>query len=373
MQSIDLDFVDKIYEAAIIPEYWPAVLEQLCRIGDGYAAALLAFDGPNQLINPPGLLRYVTTKPYETAYASYAKEGLGYENVRPKRALEQQYAGFQRDLDLCSLQELEDDPIYQRFLFPYGIGWTAGTAIPIPTSDILVFDLCRRRDDGPFDGTALARVDPYRPHLARSAMLASRLGLERSMARVEALNAVGLPAVLVSPHGHVRAANPLFETLAPQLDIGHFDRVIVGHQPAADMLGSVLAEADTTRFVHSIPIPPVGGKPAIIAHVIPMRREARDIFAGIGAMIVATRVEAPRLPFADLLGGLFDLTPAESRLARAIAGGVTIQAYAATAMVSAETVRTQLKSVMSKTGTHRQTDLVRLLVATTPLGPSVHE
>jgi DNA-binding CsgD family transcriptional regulator len=104
-----------------------------------------------------------------------------------------------------------------------------------------------------------------------------------------------------------------------------------------------------------------------------MRREARDIFAGIGAMIVATRVEAPRLPFADLLGGLFDLTPAESRLARAIAGGVTIQAYAATAMVSAETVRTQLKSVMSKTGTHRQTDLVRLLVATTPLGPSVHE
>ena len=99
-----------------------------------------------------------------------------------------------------------------------------------------------------------------------------------------------------------------------------------------------------------------------------MRREARDVFSGVAAIIVATNVQAPRVPFADLLGGLFDLTPAESRLARAIAGGATVQDYARGAAISVETVRTQLKAIMVKTGTHRQSDLVRLLASTAPLG-----
>jgi len=36
--------------------------------------------------------------------------------------------------------------------------------------------------------------------------------------------------------------------------------------------------------------------------------------------------------------------------------------------ISSETARTQLKAVMHKTGTHRQPDLVRLLMTASPLG-----
>ena len=71
-----------------------------------------------------------------------------------------------------------------------------------------------------------------------------------------------------------------------------------------------------------------------------------------------------RVPTAEVLQGLFDLTPAEARVARAIAERRTVEAIAGMLGVSRETVRTQLKSVLAKTGMARQADLAALLAAT---------
>jgi DNA-binding CsgD family transcriptional regulator/PAS domain-containing protein len=58
---------------------------------------------------------------------------------------------------------------------------------------------------------------------------------------------------------------------------------------------------------------------------------------------------------------LFGLTTAEARLAQAMARGTSLQGFAAAAGVSEGTARVQLKSVFSKTSTHRQAELVALL------------
>jgi hypothetical protein len=164
-------------------------------------------------------VRYVATGAYVDAYASYVADGMPHENVRPRRALLQQYAGFQRDLDLCTLEELAADPIYIKYLHPRGIGWTGETTVAVPTSDVLVFDLCRAREAGPFSQGSLVRLNSYRPHLARSAMVSARLGLERAKAPVDALSAMGLPAAAVSAKGRVRAANGRSKRWHPQLGI----------------------------------------------------------------------------------------------------------------------------------------------------------
>jgi len=62
------------------------------------------------------------------------------------------------------------------------------------------------------------------------------------------------------------------------------------------------------------------------------------------------------------LCSLFRLTPAEAQIALGIAGGETLAAVAKGRGVSISTARTQLKSVFAKTGTHRQAELVVLLV-----------
>ncbi|MEJ2123293.1 MAG: helix-turn-helix transcriptional regulator, partial [Alphaproteobacteria bacterium] len=58
----------------------------------------------------------------------------------------------------------------------------------------------------------------------------------------------------------------------------------------------------------------------------------------------------------------FNLTQAETRLALAMAQGRTVSDYADTQNVTIGTARVQLKSVMRKTGTHRQAELVSFLV-----------
>ena len=79
-------------------------------------------------------------------------------------------------------------------------------------------------------------------------------------------------------------------------------------------------------------------------------------------MLVLVPQSAPNPPEAiALLRALYSLSRREADLASAIANGATPQQYARDCGLEISTVRSQLKSVFVKTGTHRQTELVRLL------------
>ncbi|MGD9590114.1 MAG: helix-turn-helix transcriptional regulator [Pyrinomonadaceae bacterium] len=60
---------------------------------------------------------------------------------------------------------------------------------------------------------------------------------------------------------------------------------------------------------------------------------------------------------------LYGLTPAEERLARMIADGHSVQEACAMLNISANTARTHLKRIFSKTDTHRQSSLVKLILS----------
>ena len=59
---------------------------------------------------------------------------------------------------------------------------------------------------------------------------------------------------------------------------------------------------------------------------------------------------------------LFQMTPAEARLACLLADGASLDECAIQLGVSRNTARSQLQAVFAKTGTRRQGDLVRLLL-----------
>ena len=63
----------------------------------------------------------------------------------------------------------------------------------------------------------------------------------------------------------------------------------------------------------------------------------------------------------------FQLTPTETDLAVALWKGILIAEYAAQRSVSMSTVRTQLKALLAKTGSRRQSDLVSLVARMQPL------
>jgi DNA-binding CsgD family transcriptional regulator len=99
----------------------------------------------------------------------------------------------------------------------------------------------------------------------------------------------------------------------------------------------------------------------MVAHVIPIRLSARDIFLRCAAVLAIMPVAAPQAPPIELVQSLFDLTPAEARVARSLASGKTVEDIASDGGVSLNTVRTHVRGVLAKTGCDRQAEVVALL------------
>jgi DNA-binding CsgD family transcriptional regulator/PAS domain-containing protein len=75
-------------------------------------------------------------------------------------------------------------------------------------------------------------------------------------------------------------------------------------------------------------------------------------------LVLSSPGEVPTLP-PDLIGRVFALSPAESRVAAALFSGLTINEYAAATGVTIGTARFQLKQVLAKAQASRQADLIR--------------
>ncbi|ULO23693.1 helix-turn-helix transcriptional regulator [Methylocystis sp. SB2] len=105
----------------------------------------------------------------------------------------------------------------------------------------------------------------------------------------------------------------------------------------------------------------------MIANLVPIRGPARDIFVRCAAILVMTPVGSQQAPAIELVQSLYDLTPAEARVARGLVAGNTLEEIATEQSVSRNTVRTHLRGVMEKTGCNRQAEVVALLGGLAPL------
>ena len=141
------------------------------------------------------------------------------------------------------------------------------------------------------------------------------------------------------------------------------DRVSLKDRAADQLLRYAIAAIDMAggTSVRSFPVRDTGAGAMMVAHVIPIRLSARDIFVRCAAVLVLTPVTLPQAPPVELVQSLFDLTPAEARVARSLSAGETVEKIASVGGVSLNTVRSQLRCVLEKTGCHRQAEVVALL------------
>ena len=347
--------VDQVYECALQPDLWPEVLGRLANIAGARGGLLL--------VASPQVTNWTASADIHDDVRHFASGDLILRSLRLPRVLGAENGGFLRDLDILSEAELVSDPMYTEFLRPRGLGWAAGFGVALPTGDSFVLSLERAYGRGPVETAAIERLNALRPHLARSAFLAARLHLERAHAASAVLALIGLPAMVLSGNGKVQAANELLPPLDDYFVWGACDCVALRDVTSDRLLRAALAcAADASRDAPmTFPVRTVGRGAAMVAHVIPVRGTARDVFAGSASVLVVTPVALPKAPAASLIRSLFDLTPAETRVAQGLAGGISVQAIAAAGRVSIETVRSQVKSVLGKTGCQRQGELVALL------------
>jgi DNA-binding CsgD family transcriptional regulator len=351
----DEEFLDRVYEAGAVPEFWPKVLGLFAELSGSAGGVLIAMRGEQ--------FRWLASEQMREEAAAYFSSHYPGHDQRTIRLSATEHTGFVRDLDVFSPEEWEADPVRRDFWAPRGFGWGIATSIVAPSGDQIIFHGERRAEHGPHDRATVARLDRLRPHLARAALLSNRVAFERVSAAVAVLEVVGIPAAVVDRRGQALATNTLLDALNPAVVLARPSRLALSDRRADALLVQALdsLDSETGRVPRSIPIRAHEDHPPTVVHVHPVKGAARDIFTRAAAVLLFTPVVASAPPETAVIQGLFDLTPAEARVARALAGGGRVADIAAANETSTETVRSQVRAVFAKTGVNRQADLIGLL------------
>ncbi|HXW70807.1 MAG TPA: hypothetical protein VEK34_05120 [Methylocella sp.] len=179
-----------------------------------------------------------------------------------------------------------------------------------------------------------------------------------------ALNALRLPAVSVDERGTVveinAAAADLFDNDLRLKEGRLFIRDAGARAHLKQSLDRLKEARDNGIDLEPI-IVPRSDKYPVILRLWPFEEAVPEVRALITFNALGRRPGPP----AAILAKTFRLTPSEARLACIIARGAPPDTAARELKISRETARNQLKSVFAKTDTHRQSELVALLMQVT--------
>jgi DNA-binding NarL/FixJ family response regulator len=230
---------------------------------------------------------------------------------------------------------------------------------------LAVFSFDRWARDGPHRKQDLAVLNTLYPHLARTALVAARLRLDRATTTTTTLQMIGLPAAALTHSGRLLSSNSLFDGLTSVLQPSAFGCIVIADRRANRLFQQALDP--TSMTMRSIPVAEAEGRPACVLHVLPLRRNAHEIFSGGDMLLAVTALSASSsAPSATVLESLFDLTQSEVSFASALAQGFTVSEVSQKCGLTVSSGRTYLARIFAKTGTHRQAELIALLASAHP-------
>ena len=214
-------------------------------------------------------------------------------------------------------------------------------------------------------------LETLAPHLQRAATIQDLLSRTRATTKSlgAAVAAAGFAVFLLTGNCRVLFANPKAEDLVRRgIGLRYEHGRLAATSPALTARLHALARQGAC---HKTGEGDIGGTlelsrgencPPLLAHVIPLApirtaaildldQPAAAVFAvdpagGLGAQI-------------QRFGARFGLTPAETRVLAEIIGGNGLLAAAARLNITYATARDHAKRILSKTGTNRQTELIR--------------
>jgi len=178
---------------------------------------------------------------------------------------------------------------------------------------------------------------------------------------IEAMNALDVGVVVVDHRGFVAFANTKGESLLARRTI--FRGAAPLALEDADSHGAMkrALAAAVTRVSGALRLRDRDAQPVISVAVVPLaNRDPQSATPTRTLLAMNELFPAGAIP-SRWLSQLFGLTPTESSVTNWLVSGRTIDEYALDRGVSPATVRSQLKTVLAKTGMSRQVQLVAAL------------
>ncbi|WP_460528959.1 helix-turn-helix transcriptional regulator [Chitinimonas naiadis] len=351
--------VTSIHAVVLEPSKWDALLR---RIGDAIKASSGTFQLRDKVSG--NALQWHSYGHDEKVVAAYAKQFIsqdpwtGVIDRTPvgKWVAEHQYFddGF-----------VSRNDFFQKFMLPNGLRRIIGTRAFDDGRHEALISFQRGTDGSPFNGSEAELLSRLSPHLELACRLStefSRLRMQAAVAR-QALDRLAAPLWVVDGEGQVLFSNQAAETDGlPGMHLRH--GCLVAEDANVHMrLLSLLQQASSRQSLRGALAleRPEGGRLTVL--IAPMPADS-PLVADSRRPLVLLMAHDPNASEAqplEVLAALYGLSPAECRLAALLLEGDTPAEAAERLQVQVSTVRTQLKSMFWKTGTHRQGELLKLL------------
>jgi DNA-binding CsgD family transcriptional regulator len=361
-----LQLVDLLYDGAVGGTPWREVIATIISALGGDRGGLFIQDSGNFALCE---LTLVGIEPaLERSYAPLASS----PDMMPL------YASVARSLPASGVvddvfdsgyPELRRTGLYQDWLRPARMDhYLQAHMAPWPSAHGRMA-VARPAQAGGFDGDAMDALTALQPHLLRAVQVRSRLAAAETVRHqaLEALDRIGEGVLLVDAAARVAHESRAATAILAAADGLRLDHGMVGCETGAatgQLRRLIGAAATIPGGGGRLMVPRRSGRRPLSLLVAPLRGEHRWLPVPSAAVIVLINDPERVAPIdGEHLRELYGLTAAEARTSLALLDSDRLQDIADRFGVSLSAVRIHLQRAFEKTGTHRQAELVRLLLA----------
>ncbi len=353
-----------LYDAASNDSRWEPFLQQLAKATQAHAAALVMHEvGPEAHtvttswdLDPEGPPLYQHHYGTVDIWAMQA-----WRRPTPQVCVSQA---------LCPREDFVKTEIYNEFMVRFGIEHGMFGLVENTGSRAVSISLYRDRSGSEFNPSDLDILRFLSPHLQRAFKLHFQFAsLEARSAGFEAamdMHPTGM--VFLGTEGQVLLMNRVASAFISERDglLANRDGLRAERPAESALLQKAIQQAASTSNGNGLS---AGGtvlvsrraRPPLQIVVSPIRDSAITSQAVAAIAFVTDPLQRQR-PTQDVLRARFGLTPAECRVALLSSDGHAPRKIANMIGVTDHTVRSQIKSIFSKTGVKRQGELIRLLL-----------
>ena len=358
--------IGEIYDAALDTVQWPRVQGRVCEFVHGHASTLYWQDSVRQTGN---VYYQVGISPdYERRYF---EKYIAMNPLYPALTFFE-VGGVHTVADILPFDEMRKTIFYKEWLRPQGLLDVAFSNLEKSVSSSVAFTVVRRERDGPVDDEMLKCLRLVMPHIRRAALIGKVIDLKtmEAASMADSLDGIAAGMFMVDATAHIAHANASgVAMLADDSLLRSQGGKLAAYDADAERALHNFFEAASNGDVavgargFAVPLTARDGE-RYVAHALPLtsgaRRQAGIAYAATAAVFVCKAALNLCSP-TESIAKLYKLTPSEVRVLLAVVDVGGVPAVADVLGLSKETVKTHLNKVFAKTGTHRQTDLVKLI------------
>ncbi|MGZ5621090.1 MAG: helix-turn-helix transcriptional regulator [Methylobacter sp.] len=359
--------ISVLYETVLDPSLWREAIGLCGQYAGGVDAQLLTMNKKTETVVSGILAGTTFPEQGNIDYVNY------YGSIDPRiKFLGQGSINEWRCCHEVNNQHFADhNEFYQDFLIPYGARYLTAGRVDENCDQYSTLCVLRAVGQQPFDHAEQLAAQRFSGHLRRALRLQNHTQNLHVKAELgaRAIDALALSMLIVDANGVILHLNVGAERLLNSQVcslISKVGRLTAAHPSDKNKLAVLIADATSKPAVGGAMF--LTGEEGLKILLTPLPAAspfAKDWQTPLALVLVVE--DGKSLSTLQLLGKLYDLSPAELRVAAALLIGQSPEEYAQEAGVSINTVRSQLRNLFRKTDTYRQSELVVVLSRIPPL------